>query len=82
MFVERIWGLLKSWDNNFSTLEHNNDDTVLNFISDESEYWGFSEFYFLAEDESCIMPDGTKETMDFGGAWNYLTEQNKPIIAN
>lgn len=49
MFVERNWGLLKSWDNNFSTLEQNNDYTVLDFVLDESEYWDFSEFYFLME---------------------------------
>ena len=67
-FIERNWGLLKGWGNHLSTSEEVKN-SVPEFISKEQEYWGFSDFYFISEDETCMTPDGTEVNIASKGSW-------------
>ncbi len=80
-FVERNWGLLDSWSNYLKMSKDTKKSTVSDFISQEQDYWGFSEFYFISNDETCMTLDGTKVNMALEGAWDSLTQQRKSIMA-
>lgn len=79
-FIERNWGLLKGWGDYLSTSEEVKN-SVPEFISKEQENWGFSDFYFISEDETCMTPDGTEVNIAKEGSWDSLTQQRKPIMA-
>ena len=78
-FMERNWGLLESWGNTFA--EEDMEDTgIAGLIEKEQGYWGFSEFYFLAEDGTCITPDGTRNSVEPGEEWDILTRLREPVM--
>ena len=77
-FVERNWGLLKSWDNN---LKSSNKDEVSDFIAKEQVNWGFSDFYYISNNKTCITQNGTKVNMVLEGAWDSLAQRKEPIMA-
>lgn len=62
-FVERNWGLLDGWGDYFSMAEDLKSGTVTDFITEEQDYWGFSQFYFLSENKVCMALDGTKKQL-------------------
>ncbi len=59
-----------------------NTDPIPDFIKKEQDYWGFSEFYFLSSDESCMTPAGQKGRMDLGGSWDSLISQKEPVMSS
>ena len=65
-FVERNWGLLKSWDSCFALSENADADveSEAEFIALEKKNWGFSDFYFISADGKCMTPDGTEYGFD------------------
>ncbi len=82
-FLSRNWGLLNSWGEYFGAADggEDRDGDLAAFIARKQEYWGFSEFYFLSEDRSCMTPDGVLGSMDLGDAWEPLMEQKKSVLA-
>ena len=79
-FVERNWGLLDSWSNYLTISEDADKNPIPDFISEEQEYWGFSEFYFISKDGTCTTLDGTNVNMTFEDVWDSLMQQRKPIM--
>ncbi len=67
-FVDQNWGLLESWEDYISENSAASNGAVPDFIKKEQTYWGFSDFYFIAWDSSCINLDGAKSAMTLGGA--------------
>ncbi len=57
-------------------------DPISAFIRAEQDYWGFSEFYFLSEDEICMTLSGQKSRMKLGGAWSNLISEKEPLMAS
>lgn len=80
-FVERNWGLLKDWEDHLSLSKDKKNNSISDFISKEQDYWGFSEFYFISKDETCMTLNGSEISMSLEDAWNDLTEQREPIMA-
>ncbi len=80
-FVERNWGLLENWGEHFALTKDAGDDGTAGFIAGEQEYWGFSGFYFLAEDKSCMTPDGAMVTISLDDSWERLTAEHEPVMA-
>ena len=81
IFVERNWGLLDSCDDYFALAEETDGAAIGDFIADKKDYWGFSEFYFLSYDGSCMTTSGEKSSMDLGEAWDLLIDRREPIMA-
>lgn len=79
-FVERNWGLLDGWGDYFSMAEDLKSGTVTDFITEEQDYWGFSQFYFLSENKVCMALDGTKKTIATGEPWELLMQRREPIM--
>lgn len=79
-FVERNWGLLEGWSD-YYTMSKNKKSEVSDFISGEQDYWGFSEFYFISKDKTCMTLNGVKVNMTLEGAWENLIQQRKPVMA-
>ncbi len=80
-FVERNWGLLEGWEDYIAMSEDTKDRTVSDFISKEQDYWGFSEFYFLSDDKTCMTLDGKEYNMSLEGEWDSLNKKKQPIMA-
>lgn len=59
-FVDKNWGLLDSWGDYLSLADDTDSDAVTDYITDEQDYWGFTDFYFLSEDKASMSLDGTK----------------------
>ncbi len=87
-FVERNWELLESWGNCFNLVQEmadpeiSQDDALCDFITKEQECWGFTEFYFLSRDGSCMTLSGSKDHMDLGDAWDSLISQGEPVMSS
>ena len=81
IFVERNWGLLDSCDDYFALAEETDGAAIGDFIADKKDYWGFSEFYFLNHDGSCMTASGEKSAMELGQAWDLLIDRKEPIMA-
>ena len=79
-FVERNWGLLNSWANYFIPTRQQYEE-ISDFIKNEQSYWGFSEFYFISDDNTCMTIDGIKSNMDSETSWNTLVHRKNPIMA-
>ncbi len=75
-FVERNWGLLKSWD---VYIDNEDDGKISSFINGEKNDWGFTEFYFLSSD-SCMTLDGSVEELDLGDGYKMLSQEKKPLF--
>ena len=80
MFMERNWGLLDSWDNSLS-LADEDDIKFADFIADEKEYWGFSDFYFISSDGGYISIEGTEGKIDTDEEWSELIKNKEPIMS-
>lgn len=80
-FVERNWGLLRGWGNYFKTTKNIDKETVSDFIESEKDYWGFSEFYFISEDKTCMTLNGNEVNMNLNGALDDLMQKREPIMA-
>ncbi len=57
-------------------------DPIFDFIREEHDYWGFSEFYFLSADKSCMTLSGQKGHMGLEGAWDSLISQKEPVMSS
>ncbi len=80
LFMERNWGLLNSFDAYFTLAGDTDGAAVGDFIAAKKDYWGFSEFYFLADDGDCMTPSGESFTMDLGADGDLLTDRREPIM--
>ena len=80
-FVERNWGLLDSWGDHLSLADNNENKEIYDFIEKEQEYWGFSEFYFLSSNKTCITYDGSEANIDLENVWNSFSNEDAPIMA-
>lgn len=79
-FVKRNWGLLESWSDYFAETEDKNAGTIIDFIDGERKYWGFSEFYFITAEGSCITADGTRDSMNPQKILKNLSEMKEPVM--
>lgn len=80
-FVERNWGLLQSFDSYLQLAEETDSSAkVSDFIDSKREYWGFSEFYFLSYDKTCMTSDGEERLIDTGDSWKKLSEDGERIM--
>ncbi len=80
-FVERNWGLLDGWGEYLALAGDGESGTVADFVAGEQEYWGFSQFYFLAEDGSCVTTAGEENTMGLDGALDSLFKDQENVMA-
>ena len=78
-FMERNWGLLESWESLLSKGE-SEEGEIADFIAGEQEYWGFSEFYFLAGDGSVMTPDGLRDGVDMEEVRTALAAGEGPVM--
>ncbi len=80
-FVERNWGLLEGWEDCFALAGGAESGEAADFIAEEKEIWGFSEFYFLSEGGTCRTLDGAEADMELGWAWDGLFQEKDPVMA-
>ncbi len=64
-FVQRNWGLLRDWGDRLARTEDGGGAAA--FMEEERSYWGFSQFYLLSLDGSCMTLDGGRGTMALEG---------------
>ncbi len=76
-FVEKNWGVLDGWNGYISSCS---DSEAEKFLKNRQEYWGFSEFYFLAADKSYITPDGKTGQMQLDDTWDDLVTGGEPVM--
>ena len=79
-FVDRNWGLLESWGDSFVLNDEARDGGFGEFIENQRQYWGFSDFYFLSGDKKGMSVDGSEEIMELGEAWDMLMQQKQPVM--
>ena len=80
-FVERNWGLLEGWSDRFTDPDEADWEDIGEFISDEQEYWGFSSFYLVSADGSCMTLGGSSRKMALNDSWEILMTERQPIMA-
>ena len=80
-FVEKNWGLLYGWGNYISMTDGKNDGEVYDFISQQKEYWNFSELYLLSSDKTAVTPDGKKCDVNLEEVWKSYSENKAPVMA-
>ncbi len=77
IFIEHNWGMLENWSDYLTLAE--DEDSVLAFLDEKKEKWGFSEFYFVRADKSCMAPDGSVITADLT-LWDELMQERQPVM--
>ena len=82
-FVERNWGLIDGWSRYIVVTEYKetSDSEISDFITEEKQYWGFSDFYFLSSDKKCIAIDGEKNGLVLDEVEECLSNENGPVMA-
>ncbi len=82
-FVERNWGLIDGWSRYIVVTEYKetSDSEISDFITEEKQYWGFSDFYFLSSDKKCITVDGEKNGLVLDEVEECLSSENGPVMA-
>ncbi len=80
-YVEKNWGLLESWEDYISS-DEGAESKIPYFISKEQDYWGFTEFYFMAPDGKCMTLSGNAETMELGVDIDNLMVKKQPIMTS
>ncbi len=79
-FIERNWGLLEGCSDYLALAGEMEDGAVLKYIERKQDYWGFTDFYFLSEDESCMTSDGTEDYMALGNSRESLMQEREPVM--
>ena len=79
-FAERNWGILEGCSDYLALTGDAEEEMMLRYIRRKQEYWGFTDFYFLAEDESCMTADGAEDRMDLGGSKETLLGERTPVM--
>ena len=77
IFIERNWGLLENWSDYLVLVD--NEDSVPEFMEEKKEKWGFSEFYFIGADRTCMAPDGSVITAELT-LWDELMQKRQPVM--
>lgn len=78
-FIERNWGNLNDWNHHI----HIEDEKGIKKYLDEcQQYWGFTNFYFIADDGSCISQNGEAEKFSFGENRDALFEDGENIFVH
>ncbi len=80
VFIERNWGILNNWGKYLALPESGDGSFFSELIADEQDYWGFSEFYFLSEDGSCMTLGGAGEEIDLGEARDSLMQRQEAVM--
>ncbi len=74
-YIEKNWSLLRSWGNYFTLADETvSDEVIAEFIDDEKENWGFTEFYFIDGEKNYHTPRGETGTVELTDAWNILKD--------
>ncbi len=76
-FIERNWGLLESWDDTIASMD---ETEIPAYFDREKERWNFSRVFFLSEDKTCIVSDGTECTLTLENEWDTLFRERKPLM--
>ncbi len=77
IFIEHNWGMLENWSDYLMLAD--SGDSVLAFMDEKKEKWGFSEFYFVSADRTCMAPDGSVITADLT-LWDELMQERQPVM--
>ena len=77
IFIERNWGLLENWSDYLVLVD--NEESVPDFMEEKKEKWGFSEFYFVSADRTCMAPDGSVITAELT-LWDELMQKRQPVM--
>ncbi len=78
-FLNRNWGLLENWEKYLSLTEE--EEEAAAYLAEEQQRWGFSTFYFLNRDGTCMQTDGTERNMDLGDAFSALMGERESVMA-
>ena len=74
-FIDRSWDLLDSSGDYLALAAEENAGAVEEYIADKQGQWGFTSFYFLSHDQSCMTPDGTRLSLELGDGWGTLARE-------
>ncbi|MCH5184844.1 MAG: response regulator [Oscillospiraceae bacterium] len=80
-FVNMNWKMLESKEDFFEVTDITDNRILRDFMDNERKYWGFSEFYFISKDKTCITPAGEEGNMTFENSWDDLMEK-RPVISS
>lgn len=76
-FIERNWGNLNDWNHHI----HIEDEKgIKKYLDERQQYWGFTNFYFIADDGSCFSQNGETEKFSFGKSREALFENNENVF--
>ncbi len=78
-FLEKNWGILNDW---IHDLQERDQDGISAFLADRQRYWKFSQFYFLAEDGSCVTPEGETQHLALEDSKDALFQDGTRIMSN
>ncbi len=79
-YLERNWGNLDDWDHQLRMVS--DEKGIRAFLDGRQEYWGFSQFYFLAEDGTYITPAGERGQLTSEDCYASLFTDREQIMAN
>ena len=77
-FSERNWALLKGWNDYIAIA--GSDTDIADYIYGKTDYWGFSQFYFISKEGSCIAADGNPEDIDLESESYRLFSEKMPVL--
>ncbi|MGN0703407.1 MAG: ATP-binding protein [Lentihominibacter sp.] len=79
--VERNWNLLRDWEPYIrDQIARGNDKNVENYIDNGRNSWGFTEFYFINSDGSCMNSQGTYGYLNFGSGFVTLIRDQENVV--
>lgn len=78
--VVKNWRLLDSWDSYIEHLhENNSEEEIVQYISEEINKWGCTEFYFLDEKGNYLTIEGERGYVDLGSELSSLVTDRENI---
>ncbi len=79
-FLERNWKLLEDWGDYLRLIGEGRDAQVEEYLREEQENWGFTEFYFLTDDGSFMTLGGRTGVADLGDDLGQLVYGREPVM--
>lgn len=80
-YIEKNWGVLEGWKY-YISLAGEDNQSIKDFIDERQKYWGFSDFYFLSEDNECMTPSGEKNGVSMDDIYNSLRQTGSSVMAS
>ncbi len=78
--VLRNWNLLDAWKGYIERARDFDSGEFEEFVEQQKEKWNFSEFYFIAEDGTCITAKGERGTIRFGENLSKLQVGRENVV--